>query len=42
MDRFGEERMALVILLIFAAYLPLPVAAWLRGRRARFQSEEVT
>jgi len=42
MDRFGEERMALVILLIFAAYLPLPVVAWLRGRRARFQSEEVT
>jgi MFS family permease len=35
MDRFGEQRMALVILLLFAAYLPLPVAAWLRGRRAR-------
>lgn len=42
MDRFGAERMALVILLIFAVYLPLPVAAWLRGRHPRQPSEEMT
>ncbi|MDX1379947.1 MAG: MFS transporter, partial [Xanthomonadales bacterium] len=42
MDRFGAERMALVILLIFTVYLPLPVAAWLRGRRTRHPTEEAT
>lgn len=42
MDRFGAERMALVILLIFAVYVPLPVAAWLRGRHTRHPSEELT
>jgi len=40
MDRFGAERMALIILLLFVVYLPLPVAAWLRGRRPRHSSEE--
>jgi MFS family permease len=32
MDRFGSDRMALIILLIFAAYLPLPLVSWYRGR----------
>ena len=32
MDRFGSDRMALIILLIFAACLPLPLVGWHRGR----------
>jgi MFS family permease len=32
MDRFGTDRMALLILLIFALYLPLPVVGWYRSR----------
>ena len=32
MDRFGSDRMALIILLIFAGYLPLPLVSWYRGR----------
>lgn len=35
MDRFGSERMPLIILLLFAVYLPLPVFSWYRGRRGR-------
>ena len=40
MDRFGGDRMPLVILLLFALYLPLPLASWYRGRQARNQREE--
>lgn len=32
MDRFGSESMPLIILLLFAVYLPLPVFSWYRGR----------
>jgi MFS family permease len=40
MDRFGGERMPLVILLLFALYVPLPLASWYRGRQARHRREE--
>jgi MFS family permease len=40
MDGFGSDRMPLIILALFALYLPLPVASWYRGRRARYQIEE--
>jgi MFS family permease len=40
MDRFGGDRMPLVILLLFALYLPLPLAGWYRGRQARRRLEE--
>lgn len=40
MDRFGGERMPLIILALFALYLPLPLASWYRGRRARHRREE--
>lgn len=40
MDRFGGERMPLIILALFALYLPLPLASWYRGRRARRRREE--
>lgn len=33
MDRFGPQHMAQIIFLMFLAYLPLPVLAWLRTRR---------
>ena len=32
MDRFGEGEMAFLVLLFFAAFLPMPVIAWLRRR----------
>lgn len=32
MDRFGSDRMALIILLMFAVYLPLPLVSWYRTR----------
>ena len=35
MDRFGSERMPLIIVLLFAVYLPLPVFSWYRGRHGR-------
>jgi MFS family permease len=35
MDRFGSERMALVILALFTLYLPLPLASWWRGRSSK-------
>ena len=35
MDRFGSEQMALVILLMFGLYLPMPVASWYRRRFAK-------
>jgi MFS family permease len=34
MDHFGTERMAFLVLLIFALYLPLPVVSWYRSRRS--------
>lgn len=40
MDRFGSERMPLIILLLFAIYLPLPVFSWYRGRRGKNRLEE--
>lgn len=40
MDRLGEPRMPLIILLMFALYLPLPVVSWYRGRRNRKRIEE--
>ena len=33
MDWLGDERMALIIAALFAAYLPLPVISWYRGRK---------
>jgi len=33
MDRFGADRMMLIIFCFFAAYLPLPLTAWLRSMR---------
>jgi len=35
MDRFGSDRMALIILLMFAAYLPLPVVSWVSAARRK-------
>ena len=35
MDWLGADRMATIILLMFAAYLPLPVASYLRRRLER-------
>jgi MFS family permease len=32
MDRFGDDRMALIILGLFALFLPLPIVSYLRGR----------
>jgi MFS family permease len=40
MDRFGTDRMPLIILALFALYLPLPVVSWYRGRQAKNQREE--
>lgn len=40
MDRFGGERMPLIILALFALYLPLPLASWYRGRQARHRRKE--
>jgi MFS family permease len=34
MDYFGSDQMALVILVLFALYLPLPVGSYLRRKRA--------
>lgn len=39
MDWFGNESMVLVIFALFACYLPLPVAAWLRSRRDQARTE---
>jgi MFS family permease len=33
MDWFGNESMVLIIFVLFACYLPLPVASWLRSLR---------
>jgi MFS family permease len=33
MDRFGADRMALILFLMFALFLPLPVVSWLRSKR---------
>jgi len=33
MDRFGSDRMALIVFGFFALFLPLPVASYLRSRR---------
>jgi len=33
MDRFGSGSMVLIIFAIFAIYLPLPIASWLRSLR---------
>lgn len=33
MDRFGADRMALIIFAFFALFLPLPVVSYLRARR---------
>jgi MFS family permease len=35
MDRFGSDKMALIICLFFALYLPMPVASWVRSRVIR-------
>jgi MFS family permease len=32
MDQFGSDRMALILLAMFALYLPLPVVSWWRRR----------
>ena len=40
MDRFGGARMPLIILALFALYLPLPLASWYRGRQARHRRGE--
>jgi len=37
MDRFGSDRMALVILLMFGLYLPMPVASWYRRKFSKTQ-----
>jgi MFS family permease len=34
MDWQGEERMALIIAVLFLLYLPLPVVGWYRNRKA--------
>jgi len=39
MDQFGSDRMALVILLMFAFYLPLPLASWSRARFSKPREE---
>lgn len=39
MDRFGPQHMALIILAMFALYLPLPLWAWYRGRVAKTAPE---
>jgi MFS family permease len=31
MDRFGADRMTLIVFCFFALYLPLPVVAWIRS-----------
>jgi len=33
MDHWGEDRMALIIFMFFALFLPLPVISYLRSRR---------
>jgi hypothetical protein len=33
MDRFGADRMALILFLMFALFLPLPVVSWWRSKR---------
>ena len=33
MDQFGADRMALILFLMFALFLPLPVVSWWRSRR---------
>jgi MFS family permease len=33
MDRFGADRMMLIIFCFFAVYLPLPLLAWMRSMR---------
>jgi len=35
MDHFGSDHMALIIFVIFAIFLPMPVASYLRARRTR-------
>ena len=37
MDWFGNDSMVLIIVAIFAVYLPLPVVAWLRSLRHRLE-----
>jgi MFS family permease len=32
MDQYGEDRMALILFLMFALFLPLPVVSWWRNR----------
>jgi cyanate permease len=39
MDRFGSDRMALMVLLLFAVYLPLPVVSWYRSKRRQAVDE---
>jgi hypothetical protein len=33
MDRFGADKMALIISLFFVAFLPMPLVSYLRSRR---------
>jgi MFS family permease len=40
MDRFGSDRMPLIILALFALYLPLPVVSWYRGRYGSNRPQE--
>jgi len=35
MDRWGADRMALLIMALMLVYLPLPLASWYRGRNAK-------
>ena len=41
MDRFGADRMALVICLFYLLYLPLPIGSYLRSRAEGEQSTPV-
>jgi len=41
MDRFGSEKMAFVVLLMFALYLPLPLASWYRGKFSKTKQESL-
>jgi len=38
MDRFGADRMLLIIFCFFAAYLPLPLRAWVRSLRSNSET----
>jgi MFS family permease len=39
MDQFGSDRMALVILLMFGLYLPLPLVSWYRAKFSKTKEE---